>query len=135
MAQPQPGDPDSLVQEGREPPRAPPTRQRHDRPQESTRRTNSHRPTGIDPKFRDVLGQDATDRFLVGLLSIAEWAFDPVGTRVAETRDPDDEYLLALARSARVDVLVSGDRDLTDLLISKPPIETPTQFASRWSEL
>jgi putative PIN family toxin of toxin-antitoxin system len=87
------------------------------------------------PKFRDVLGQEVIDRSLAGLLSIAEWAPDPVGTGVPETRDPDDEYLLALARSAKVDVLVSGDRDLTDLPTSKPPIETPTQFASRWPDL
>ncbi len=50
MAQPQPGNPDPLVQEGGEPPRPPPARQRHDRLQASARRTNSNRPTGIGPK-------------------------------------------------------------------------------------
>lgn len=49
----------------------------------------------------------------------------------ALTRDADDDYLLALARSAKVDVLISGDRDLTDLAETQPPIETPTQFSQR----
>jgi predicted nucleic acid-binding protein len=59
------------------------------------------------PKFRDVLGQETTDRFLTGLLTIAEWVADPPGGAVPVTRDPDDEYLLALACSAKVDVLAS----------------------------
>lgn len=87
------------------------------------------------PKFRDVLGQEATDRFLADLLSIAEWAPDPAAAATQATRDPDDEYLLTLARSAKVDVLVSGDRDLTDLPETEPPIETPTQFSLRLAEL
>lgn len=87
------------------------------------------------PKFRDVLGQETTDRFLADLLSIAEWAQDPKASSAPSTRDPDDEYLLALARSAKVDALVSGDRDLTDLPETKPPIETPAQFSLRLAEL
>lgn len=87
------------------------------------------------PKFRDVLGQEATDRFLGDLLSIAEWAQDPKAAPTPATRDPDDEYLLALARSAKVGVLISGDRDLTDLPETKPPIETPAQFSLRLAEL
>ncbi|HSZ13283.1 MAG TPA: putative toxin-antitoxin system toxin component, PIN family [Solirubrobacteraceae bacterium] len=83
------------------------------------------------PKFRDVLGQEATDRFLADLIAIAEWAQDPTAAATSATRDPDDEYLLALSRSAKVDVLVSGDRDLTDLLETTPPIETPAQFSLR----
>ncbi len=86
------------------------------------------------PKFRDVLGQDATDRFLADLVCIAEWAQDPTAAATSMTRDPDDEYLLALARSAKVDVLISGDRDLTDLSETEPPIETPSQFSQRLAE-
>jgi hypothetical protein len=87
------------------------------------------------PKFRDVLGHETAHRFLAGLLSISEWAQDPKGAPATLTRDPDDDYLLALARSAEVDVLVSGDRDLTDLPNTKPPIETPAQFAQRLAGL
>jgi putative PIN family toxin of toxin-antitoxin system len=83
------------------------------------------------PKFRDVIGQEAIDRFLAGLLAVAEWEQDPEGEPPVSTRDPDDDYLLALARSAQVDVLVSGDRDLTDLPDTEPAIETPAQFERR----
>jgi uncharacterized protein len=82
------------------------------------------------PAFRDVLGKEATDRFLAGLLAVVEWVDDPQAP-ASVTRDPDDDYLLALARTAQVDVLVSGDRDLTDLIGTKPPIETPAQFPHR----
>jgi putative PIN family toxin of toxin-antitoxin system len=87
------------------------------------------------PKFMDVLGQETTDRFLADLLSVAEWAQDPKAASISATRDPDDEYLLALARSAKVDALISGDRDLTDLPETKPPIETPAQFSLRLAGL
>jgi uncharacterized protein len=83
------------------------------------------------PKFRDVLGQETADRLLAGLLAVAEWAPDPEGAPAISTRDPDDDYLLTLARSAKADVLVSGDRDLTDLADTHPPIETPAQFSRR----
>jgi uncharacterized protein len=83
------------------------------------------------PAFRDVLGQEAVDRFLADLLAVVEWAEDPEEAPVVESRDPDDDYLLALAHAANVDVLVSGDRDLTDLPAQQPPIETPVQFSQR----
>jgi len=83
------------------------------------------------PKFTDVLGQEAIDRFLAGLLAIADWAQDQEVEPAVLTRDPDDDYVLSLARSAQVDVLVSGDRDLTDLADTQPPIETPAQFSQR----
>jgi predicted nucleic acid-binding protein len=83
------------------------------------------------PAFRDVLGQEAADRFLAGLLAVAEWALGPEEESAVSTRDPDDDYLFALARSARVDVLVSGDRDLTDLTDTQPPVQTPAQFSER----
>lgn len=46
----------------------------------------------------------------------------------AVSRDPKDDYLIALARAARVDALVSGDRDLTSLIALTPPILTPAAF-------
>ena len=49
MAQPQPRDPDPLVEERREPPRPAPTRRRPDRLQESPRRPTRPRPSGIGP--------------------------------------------------------------------------------------
>ena len=41
--------------------------------------------------------------------------------------DPDDEYLIALARAARVDALVSGDPHLLRLR-DRIPVLTPREF-------
>jgi predicted nucleic acid-binding protein len=42
--------------------------------------------------------------------------------------DPDDDYLIALARVAGADYLISGDRHLLDLTDPDPPVLTPRQF-------
>ncbi|HTZ87805.1 MAG TPA: putative toxin-antitoxin system toxin component, PIN family [Solirubrobacteraceae bacterium] len=83
------------------------------------------------PAFRDVIGEEAIDRFLAGLLAIVEWVEDPKGVAAAVSRDPDDDYLVALANSARADLLLSGDRDLTEIADPPLPIETPGQFLQR----
>jgi uncharacterized protein len=49
------------------------------------------------PKFRDVLGQETTDRFLADLLSIAEWAQDPTAAPTPATRDPPAQFSQRLA--------------------------------------
>jgi putative PIN family toxin of toxin-antitoxin system len=45
-------------------------------------------------------------------------------------RDPNDDYLIALAREARAHVLVSSDGDLTSIEGNDPPIVTPRRFLS-----
>lgn len=45
--------------------------------------------------------------------------------------DPGDDYLIALARAAHADVIVSGDRHLTELADPTPPVLTPRQFAEQ----
>jgi uncharacterized protein len=45
--------------------------------------------------------------------------------------DPDDDYLVALARAAAVDALVSGDEDLTSLELADLRILTPRQVLDR----
>lgn len=42
--------------------------------------------------------------------------------------DPDDDYLIALARAADADALVSGDRDLLDLALPDVRVLTPRQL-------
>jgi predicted nucleic acid-binding protein len=44
------------------------------------------------------------------------------------TRDPGDDYLVALAVDAGAEVLVSGDRDLIDLDVSGVKVLTPRTF-------
>lgn len=50
---------------------------------------------------------------------------------VAVTRDPDDDYLIALARSSRADVIVSVDRDLLDANLSDVVVVDPGEFMRR----
>lgn len=45
-------------------------------------------------------------------------------------RDPYDDYLIALARSARARYLVSGDRDLTEIPGAVPPVLKPREFVA-----
>ena len=47
------------------------------------------------------------------------------------TRDPDDDYLVALSQTSAADVLVSGDRDLLDLEIAGVEVLTPHAFVER----
>jgi putative PIN family toxin of toxin-antitoxin system len=49
-------------------------------------------------------------------------------TRPSYTRDPDDDYLIALARQHNADVIVSGDKDLLDWNEQQPPVVTPAAF-------
>jgi putative PIN family toxin of toxin-antitoxin system len=46
------------------------------------------------------------------------------------TPDPGDDYLVALARAARADLIVSGDAHLTGLVGATPPVLTPRAFAA-----
>jgi hypothetical protein len=44
------------------------------------------------------------------------------------TADPADDYLFALALSGRADLIVSGDRHLTEVT---RPVVTPREFGNR----
>ena len=52
---------------------------------------------------------------------------DPAPSARPLSTDPDDEYLVDLARAAGADVLVSGDTHLVDLR-DRLPVMTPVQF-------
>lgn len=84
-------------------------------------------------KFRSKLTEEAIRDFIAGLVDVSEVVADPPSTAV-HTRDPDDDYLVALALAARVDVLVSGDRHLTDFAGSSVLVQTPRDFLARVGE-
>ena len=86
------------------------------------------------PAFRDRLGDESIARFLLGLLAIAELVDDPPPAEEQLSRDPDDDYLIALARAAHVDGLVSGDRDLLVLDDPEHPVWTPATFLAKISD-
>lgn len=53
--------------------------------------------------------------------------------RPAVSRDPDDDYLVALAEAAEVDALVAGDKDLLTARPAIVPVVTPRAFLDRLS--
>ena len=50
------------------------------------------------------------------------------------TRDPADDFLVALARSANADLLVSVDRDLLEADVSDVVVVTPAEFLVRLAQ-
>jgi putative PIN family toxin of toxin-antitoxin system len=79
------------------------------------------------PKFRRWLTESDGLEFAAVLAQSATVVGDqPI--LAALSPDPDDDYLIALARTAGVDYLVTGDRHLTELVDPSPPILTPREF-------
>ncbi len=44
------------------------------------------------------------------------------------TRDPDDDFIIYLARENNADMIVSGDSDLLDWPEQRPPVVAPGKF-------
>ncbi len=86
------------------------------------------------PRLRRWISLENATLFVDTIEAIVDLVDDPdaVGT---ETRDSIDDYLIALARTHRVDVIVSGDKDLLEWEGQRPPVVTPTQFESRDSTM
>jgi predicted nucleic acid-binding protein len=53
---------------------------------------------------------------------------DPPEVEAGLTADAGDDYLVALARAAGADVLVSGDPHITGVERPEPPVLTPRQL-------
>lgn len=79
------------------------------------------------PKFRRWLTVGEA-RALVRTLRTGATLIDDPPREHHGLRDPDDAYLLTLARSAKADYLVSGDGDLTSLSDPRPPVIAPADF-------
>jgi putative PIN family toxin of toxin-antitoxin system len=74
-------------------------------------------------KFRPFLSLEEADEFVAAVIQAAELEQDPPEVPPV-TRDPKDDYLVALAISTGVDALVSGDDDLVQL--AAPPVNVRT---------
>jgi uncharacterized protein len=85
------------------------------------------------PKFNAVLSRSSTSReqMLVQVRMLAE-VIDPPPLAQPVCRDPDDDAVLAPARAAQADVIVSGDDDLLSLTsFDSIPILNPAQALAR----
>ena len=78
-------------------------------------------------KFRGYVTIDEAEQYVAGLASIAEVRPDPAA-EARISRDPKDDYLLALTRESSADAIVSGDADLLVLEDTEPPVVNPTTF-------
>jgi putative PIN family toxin of toxin-antitoxin system len=84
------------------------------------------------PKFSLQAAEGRAEAYIAGLAGDAIQIDDPQDSP-AVSPDRGDDYLIALARAARADVIVSGDSHLTQLVDPTPPVLTPRQFAERLS--
>jgi uncharacterized protein len=79
------------------------------------------------PKFHALIDSTHVDALLTGLIEDAVMVGDPP-LRPGLTPDPGDDYLVALAREADAQCIVSGDVHLTQLVDPSPPVLTPREF-------
>jgi len=84
-------------------------------------------------RFRRYVTAVEVRELVAGLAAVATVLRDPPDP-AAVTRDPNDDYLVALAIAAQADALISGDRDLTDLQDPPVPVLTPRTFLQRLNE-
>jgi putative PIN family toxin of toxin-antitoxin system len=84
------------------------------------------------PKLRKRIAPEKADAFTNWVRDHGTIAEDPARPPPVSSRDPDDDYLLALAVDRRA-YLITGDQDLL-ALSSDLPILTPAQFAVKLRE-
>jgi uncharacterized protein len=72
------------------------------------------------PYFRKRVSEEELAEVVAGIADSATMREDPRGVEPL-LRDPDDDYLVALARVAQADAIVSGDKDLLDHQGLEPP--------------
>lgn len=84
------------------------------------------------PKIRArVLPDDAAA--FVALLRRAAIVIEDPGDPPRLTPDPGDDFIVALARAGRCEVIVSGDSHLTEAELENPRVMTPRDFLSALS--
>jgi putative PIN family toxin of toxin-antitoxin system len=82
------------------------------------------------PRLRKWISLDTATLFVDTIATIIDLVDDPIKV-TSETRDSNDDYLIALARTHDVDAIVSGDKDLLEWDEQRPPVLTPAQFEQR----
>jgi putative PIN family toxin of toxin-antitoxin system len=80
------------------------------------------------PKLRQRIPPEKAIAFVNWVRAHGTLAEDPQGAPPVSSRDPDDDYLLALASDRRA-YLVTGEQDLL-VLSDALPIVTPAQFVT-----
>jgi uncharacterized protein len=86
------------------------------------------RRVAVRPKFRRWFDEASARQIIARIERHATIHADPPHLEGA-TRDPKDDYLVALARTAEADVIVSGDRDLHAAEPANLSVWTPRRLA------
>jgi putative PIN family toxin of toxin-antitoxin system len=81
-------------------------------------------------KFRRYASVEEAQLFVGAVARLAVLKEDPPAV-ARFTVDPADDYVVALARAAGVDAIVSGDRHLLELEDQRPPVLTPRAFLNQ----
>jgi predicted nucleic acid-binding protein len=85
-------------------------------------------------RIRRYLSVNEARRFATDLAGVMTLAADPPTPYPAVCRDSGDDYLVALARAALVDALVTGDRDLLELEDIGVAVITPRDLVERLAD-
>ena len=78
-------------------------------------------------KFRRYVSEAEADAYVELIRSEGDVRADPAPSLEPLGADPDDEYLIDLARDAQADALVTGDAHLLELR-AIIPVMTPAEF-------
>lgn len=82
------------------------------------------------PRLRRWITVPAAQLYLARLATAADIRPDPEpGPRLS--RDPDDDYVIYLARQNNADFIVTGDDDLLQWSDQTPPTMSPGEFEAR----
>lgn len=82
------------------------------------------------PKFARQAVEGRAEAYVAALADDAMQIDDPPDPPPVSP-DSSDDYLIALARAARAEAIVSGDSHLTQLADPTPPVLTPRQFVEQ----
>jgi len=85
-------------------------------------------------RIRRYLSVNEARRFVTDLAGVLTRAADPPTPYPAVCRDSGDDYLVALARAALVDAVVTGDRDLLELEDIGVAVITPRKLVERLAD-
>ena len=79
------------------------------------------------PRLRKWIDLTTAHEYIATISTLADLVADPAPIATT-TRDPGDDYLVALAREHSADYIVTGDKDLLELEDQTPPAITPAAF-------
>ncbi|NNN20407.1 MAG: putative toxin-antitoxin system toxin component, PIN family [Acidimicrobiales bacterium] len=81
-------------------------------------------------KFRRFVEIGLSQRFVSNIAILADIINDPTESTVGVTRDPKEDFLIALTYNSPVEIIISGDKDLLELKLNEILVYSPTEFLS-----